>query len=174
MEPTHSALIVPIPEAEPVVGAHRDRLDESASWGVPAHVTVLYPFLAPADIDDKVLDILRRVVAGVPAFFLTLDEVRWFADRTVWLRPSPGEPFRQLTAGVAAHFPGHQPYGGAFDEVIPHLTVAEDGPADVLTATAEALRPHLPIRARVDAVRLITGREEPGGSWTTRAVLPLG
>jgi hypothetical protein len=37
---------VPLLEAEAVVGDLRARLDRSAGWGVPAHVTLLYPFLA--------------------------------------------------------------------------------------------------------------------------------
>ena len=42
-----SAILVPVPEAGPVVGRLRARLDRSASRGVPAHVTVLYPFVPP-------------------------------------------------------------------------------------------------------------------------------
>ncbi|WP_433290852.1 2'-5' RNA ligase family protein [Actinoplanes sp. CA-030573] len=174
MDATRSALIVPIPEAEPAVAKHRDRLDLAAAWGVPAHVTVLYPFLPAAELDEHVLATLKRIVAGVPAFFLTLDGIDWFGDRTVWLSPNPAEPFRRLTAEVVAHFPGYLPYGGAFDEVVPHLTIGEGHPVEELTAAGEAILPYLPIHARVDAVRLITGREEPGGSWLTRAVFPLG
>ena len=37
-EPAETAVLVPVPEAERVVGRHRARLD-----GVPAHVTVLFP-----------------------------------------------------------------------------------------------------------------------------------
>ena len=174
MDPTHSALIVTVPEAEPAVGRHRDRLDRAASWGVPAHVTVLFPFLPPARIDEKVLDVLGRVAAGVPAFFLTLDRLGWFGQRVVWLAPDPAEPFQQLTAAVTARFPEALPYEGAFAEVIPHLTIGEDHPVETLTAAGEAVRPHLPIRARVDTLRLVTGRREPGESWLTRALFPLG
>lgn len=45
--PTQTAVIVPVPAAEALVGSHRRRLDRAAGWGVPAHVTVLYPFLHP-------------------------------------------------------------------------------------------------------------------------------
>jgi 2'-5' RNA ligase len=174
MEPTHSALIITVPEAEPVVARHRARLDRAASWGVPAHITVLFPFLPPAEIDEHVLDVLGRVAAGVPAFFLTLDKLGWFGERVVWLAPDPAEPFLQLTAAVAARFPSARPYEGAFDEVIPHLTLGHDHPAADLTAAADEVASQLPIRARVDALRLITGRREGGGSWLTRGLFPLG
>jgi hypothetical protein len=48
VENTLSAVVVPVPEAEPRVGALRTALDPSAALGVPAHVTILYPFVAPA------------------------------------------------------------------------------------------------------------------------------
>ena len=174
MEPTHSALIVTVPEAEPVVARHREKLDRAASWGVPAHVTVLYPFLPPAEIDQPCLGTLRRVVAGVPAFPVSLDGLGWFGDRVVWLSPRPAEPFRQLTAAITGRFPGVRPYDGEFDEVVPHLTLGHDHPADVLAAAGEAVLPYLPIHARIDRLTLITGRREPGDSWLTRAVFPLG
>lgn len=33
------------PFGEPLVGGFRERYDSSAAYGMPAHVTVLYPFL---------------------------------------------------------------------------------------------------------------------------------
>jgi hypothetical protein len=41
-----SAIIVPVPAVEPLVSQWRQRFDVSARHGVPAHITVLYPFPA--------------------------------------------------------------------------------------------------------------------------------
>lgn len=41
-EPT---LLITVPEAEPLVGGARAMCDASAGDGIPAHMTVLYPFL---------------------------------------------------------------------------------------------------------------------------------
>ena len=169
VEPTRSALIVPIPEAEPAVAELRSRLDSSAAAGVPAHVTVLFPFLPPEQLTPQALAAVRLIAAGVPRFFLTLDRVGWFGDRVVWLSPTPAEPFRELTTRIAARFPRAQPYGGQFPEVVPHLTVGHDHPRPALTAAAAEVEPHLPIRARVASLRLIAG--EP---WHTLAEFPLG
>jgi hypothetical protein len=54
-QPSETAVIVPMPAMEPLVEPHRRHLDRAAAWGVPAHVTVLYPFIEPAGIDDHVL-----------------------------------------------------------------------------------------------------------------------
>ncbi|GLW30475.1 2'-5' RNA ligase family protein [Actinoplanes regularis] len=172
MEPTQSALIVPIPEAEPAVADLRARLDRSASWGVPAHITVTFPFLPPKQLSPRVLAAVRLIAAGVPRFYLSLDRVSWFDKRVLWLSPNPAEPFRELTNRLAVRFPTAQPYGGRYPEVVPHLTVGQDGPG--LPEAAAEVAPKLPIRARVTALRLITGRPEPGDSWQTLTDFPLG
>jgi len=49
-----SAFIVRVPEAEPCVGALRERFDASVKLGVPAHITVLVPFMSPERITEAV------------------------------------------------------------------------------------------------------------------------
>lgn len=56
----HSGLIMEVPEAEPAVARHRERLDASAPLGVPAHITVLFPFMAPATIGPALRGPVRR------------------------------------------------------------------------------------------------------------------
>ena len=60
-----SAVLVPGPEAEPVVGRHRARLDRAAVEGVPAHVTVLYPFVPPPEITAATIEVLAAAVRSV-------------------------------------------------------------------------------------------------------------
>jgi hypothetical protein len=172
VEPTESALIVAVPEAEPAVGALRAAYDPAASWGVPAHVTVLYPFLPPDRLDPGVLAAVGATVAAVPAFDLVLARTRRFGDQVLWLAPEPDAPLRALTAAVWARFPQTPPYGGEFDDVIPHLTVTDGQPPEVMETAAGRVAPWLPIRARVRSVRLITGRPQPD-SWQTVAEFPL-
>jgi 2'-5' RNA ligase len=75
-----SALLIRVPAAEPAVAPHRSRLDSSAPLGVPAHITVLYPFLPPPDVDADVLASLSRLFASVDRFRFTLDRAAWFGD----------------------------------------------------------------------------------------------
>ncbi len=112
--------------------AQRARLDLSAREGVPAHATVLYPFLPPAEIGPEVMTELSRLFAGVPRFSFTLDKVRWFGESVVWLGPADESPFRALTGLAVAAYPSCPPYRGAYEDVVPHLTIGHLGGPDEL------------------------------------------
>jgi hypothetical protein len=89
--------------------------------------------------------------------------VERFPDGATWLHPAPAIPFVEQTAAVWQRWPERAPYEGAFDEVIPHLTISET-PIDVQL--------ELPIVARAREVMLIE-EDEPSGRWTARLHLPL-
>jgi len=180
--PTHSAVIVPVPAAEHAVAAHRARLDRAASWGVPAHLTVLYPFLPPSKLNEEVLSALASAVATVDSFDVTFTATEWFGSEMLWLAPTPEQPLRQLTAAVFLAFPNHPPYGGAHGtdpgDVQPHLTVADRSVAgpeglDALKAAEADVRTQLPFTQRLDHALLITGSGQPR-SWRTLRRLDLG
>lgn len=174
MQPTHSALIVAVPQSEAVVGPYRAALDPAATW-VPAHITVLYPFLAPHLLDEPVLSAVRDIVAAQPRMRVSLSHVGWFGDTVVWLAPQPDEPLRRLTQAVWRRFPEAPPYDGAFDDVVPHLTIGHGAPRPVLAEAADAVAAHLPIHAEIDTVRLICGSPHATtGPWQTLAEFPLG
>jgi len=171
-----SALLLPVPAAEAAVGPHRARLDASARDGVPAHITVLYPFLPPGGIGPAVLAELRRLFAAVPRFSFTLDRVRWFDQSVVWLGPSDESRFRALIDLAGGAYPSCPPYGGVYEDVVPHLTIGDRGGQAELQAAAEAVRPLLPIVTEATRVILMAGpdpRREPG-PWQTMASFPLG
>jgi hypothetical protein len=167
-----SAVVVPVPEAEPRVGALRAALDPSAALGVPAHVTIMFPFVPPSDIDDGVLAALRNVFAAAPAFEVEFSTVRWFSD-VVWWAPEPAEPFVALTRAVSARF-GMTPYeGGHGDAVTPHLTIGHGAPIERMRAAEAEVTAGPPVRAAVRSAVLMTGSRAPA-SWTTVAELPFG
>ena len=174
MAETVSAVLVPVPEAERVVSRHRARLDAAATAGVPAHVTVLFPFVAPAAITAGTLAALAAAVAPVRPFDCQFPDTAWFGSDVLWLAPRPDEPFRALTRVVAGAFPGYRPYDGAFDDVVPHLTIGDrpSGGAAELRAAEAGVLPLLPVTARISSVWLMTGGAAPG-SWRTVAEFPL-
>jgi len=150
-----TALLLPVPAAEPAVGQHRARLDEAARDGVPAHITVLYPFLPAAGINRPLLAALGRLFAGHAAFQFTLDKVGWFGEEVLWLGPRDPASFTALTDLAFGAFPSCPPYGGRHTEVIPHLTIGHAGGLQALGAAAESVRPCLPIEAVATEVTLM-------------------
>ena len=172
VEPALSAVVVAVPEAEPLVGDLRAALDPAATLGVPAHVTIMFPFVPPAALDDAAHATLAELFAAVPAFDARFERVAWFDEDVVWLAPEPSAPFVTMTRTLGERF-GLQPYGGEHGtDVVPHLTVGHGGPVPRLRAAAAGLERGLPVRTAVRSVRLMAGSRTPG-SWTTVAEYSL-
>ena len=175
-EPISTAVILPVAEAEPLIGAWRDRYDLASTTGVPAHVTVLFPFIPPWQIGAEHEEGLREVFAGLQPFEFRLARTGRFGDAVLFLAPEPAEPFVAMTAAVFARFPEHPAYGWVGSDIVPHMTVAHcgdpatcDDPA-VLDEIEAAVGPGLPIEARATEALLMEGN----GRWRIRARLPLG
>jgi 2'-5' RNA ligase len=159
-----SALIVAVPEAEPLVGDWRLRYD-NARLGIPAHITLLFPFVPAEQLDEKLFGELRELFVGRPAISFSLTRLREFPDQTIWLTPEPAEPFRELTELIFERYPDYPPYEGIHDEVIPHLTVTA-GDVPLRDELDVALTPHLPVQAEAREVVLL--EEQPDEHWRTR------
>ena len=139
-----SAFAVNVPSAEPLVGDLRQRFDVTTKAGVPAHITVLVPFMDPRQITPAVLDRAQRALNRVAAFSFSLRRVARFAT-TAYLAPEPPEPFVAMTQALVEAFSEFQPYGGEHAAVVPHLTVAH---GDALEADAAAAE----LQKRLDAL----------------------
>ena len=105
-----------------------------------------------------------EAAAGASPFEAEFDDFGWFADRVVWLAPSQPEQFTGLMVRMMNAFPGCLPYGGAFDEVVPHVTIGEGGEMHLLHAAMEAIRPQLPLEVNVTSLSLMAGSTE-SASW---------
>jgi 2'-5' RNA ligase len=170
---TVSALIVPIPDADRIVGEHRRHLDPSASWDAPAHVTILVPFVPPEQLDADVTAALEDIFATTPCFEVTFARTETFSGGTLWLAPEPVTPFVELTAALVARWPEHPPYGGAYRAVVPHLTVAHEAPTAVVDAVRRDVERRLPLRTSAKEAWLLSGENAPPG-WEVRQRFPLG
>ena len=173
---SHTALIVRVPQAEARVGDLRARFDASAALGVPAHVTVLFPFMAAERIDAEVLHGIRTApdgaLDGAPAFGFVLAGVARFAA-TAYLEPDPAEPFIDLTKRLVRRFPDFPPFSGEFETIVPHLTAAHGDAAQADLAHAELLRRVAAggaVHSLCDAVVLL---ENSSGRWREMQVFTL-
>jgi hypothetical protein len=159
-----SALVVVVPEAEPLVGHLRARLDPAARIGVPAHVTVLYPFIPPEAITNSDIQRVARLVRRAAAFRFRLAAAKCFPD-VLYLEPEPAQPFVALTEAVVHEFPQYPPYQGRHASVIPHLTVAH-GPEPELRALRAQLAGDPRLQVRVEAnCKTVVLLENTSGHW---------
>ena len=169
-----SALVVLVPEAESLVKPFRDRYDPSAAAGVPAHITLLYPFKSPDEVDQAVLDDLRHCFRRFAPFRFALAPIRRFPDAVLYLAPEPDEPFRQRTSAIWDRYTETAPYGGRWPNIVPHLSVAwvaDERQLDrVADDFAQAAQGRLPIRATAAEVTLM---EKRSGHWLVRAKFGL-
>jgi 2'-5' RNA ligase len=168
-----TAFFVQVPQADPCVGALRSRYDETAGLGMPAHITVLVPFMESALVSNAVLERAAAALRTVPAFVFRLATVGRF-DKVAYLAPDPGEPFVALTAAMVRAFPDYPPYGGQYATVVPHLTVAIGDERDAEHASGALsgwLREKGAIHARCTEVTLF---EHAGGRWSEMHAFGLG
>src|SRR5207244_1669310 len=136
MSAGESALVVLVPEAEAAVKPFRDWYDPSAAAGMPAHITLLYPFKTPDHVDDIALGKLRDCFARFEPIQFSLGKIQRFPE-ALYLAPEPAEPFRQLTLSIWDLFPETPPYRGKWPDIVPHLSVAQLASESQLVATAD-------------------------------------
>jgi 2'-5' RNA ligase len=145
-----STLAIVVPEAEGLVQSFRDRYDPAAKSGMPAHITLLYPFKSPNEINGLLLDTLRDCFSRFQPFKFSLMTINQFPGETLYLVPEPEDPFRELTLGIWRCYPKTPPYRGRYSTVVPHLTAAhfvrEQKLAEVAREFEQAAQGRLPIQ----------------------------
>jgi 2'-5' RNA ligase len=150
--------VIPVPECSTVLPPPGD---------MPHHITVLYPFVGRRRVTAPLVARLTEAFGSQPAFDFSLTAVGRFPG-VLYLGPEPVQPFRDLVEECTRQWPSHLPYGGAFPDFVPHLTLAI-GPEPA--GLAERAAPLLPIRARATEVWLMEWTRR--GGWRRVARLPL-
>jgi 2'-5' RNA ligase len=175
MSRIESTLAILVPEAEGLVRPFRDRHDPSAKAGMPAHITLLYPFKPPNEINGTVLDSLRHCFSSFTSFEFSLPTINRFHGEVLYLVPEPEDPFRQLTLAIWGCYPETPPYGGRYSTVVPHLTAAhlasEVRLGEVTREFEQASQGRLPIQAQATEVALMDTRS---GRWEINTTFRLG
>ncbi len=163
-----TAVVVTVPVADSVIAVCRERLGLPGAPAMPAHITIVYPFLDVSQLTTGVLGELH-------AFFSARDRLHIRCERTdrfsnvLYLAPEPADGLREMTHALVKRWPQAPPYGGAYADVIPHLTVLE-GHNTLLDAVDAELGRHLPLRATLAYGYLYAF---DGHVWRTRAELPF-
>ncbi|MEK7890438.1 2'-5' RNA ligase family protein [Burkholderia contaminans] len=167
-----TAFVVEVPAAESTVADLRSRFDATSEQGVPAHITILFPFMPPDEITSDVLCQAQRALSVVQPFEFSLRKVERFA-LTTYLAPDPPEPFVALTTALVERFPIFRPYGDAHDDIVPHLTVAHGDAAAAHLAAVELEHRLSAQEAIRTCCRSVTLLENSSGRWRKMHVIDL-
>lgn len=170
---SRTLLALMVPEAEPLIGDLRARLDPAAKLGLGAHITLVYPFLDSERITPAVTDRLRTVAAARRPLAFRLDAVRMFPS-TVWLAPSPAAAIGSLAAALQLAFPERPRRDREFPEYVPHVSVARDVRRDrdaIAAVVEERLHASGPVSCLARQVYVMERAVE---GWTERLVVNLG
>ena len=170
MAPT--AIVVPFHDVPAAVTAHRRSLTSDGADGMPAHVTLIYPFVDDADLADDQIRRLRGLLAAFAPFDVTFATFARFDAQppVLYLEPEPAGPFLGMIAALADEFPAFPPFGGVHETVIPHLTLGYTDDAASLAAVEAEVGRHLPFNARVAGVAVM---QHGGDGWRLRDRIAL-
>ena len=140
--------------------------------GVPAHLTMLHPFIEPDGLDRRVRRAIEAVARRHRPFGYRMASVERWPD-TTYIAVDPDEPFVRLQADLADAFPDYPIYGRSADFVfVPHISIAEDGQMDRTPARRILASAGPSARARATALEVIaTGAT---GQWRTVWRIRLG
>ena len=159
-----TALAVKVPEAEQWVRDLRSLYDPSAKRGMPAHITILVPFMRPELVTAGIRGEISEALSSVCAFEFTLPRVGRF-PATTYLAPEPSAPFVALTTALVTRFPAFPASAGEFETVVPHLTVAH-GDAARAQMVASELEAILRERGSIHSIcHSVTLLENSLGVW---------
>ena len=142
-----------------------------ARRGLPAHLTMLYPFVEPAALRPDVRAAIATVVsrhASIP--YAMIGPRHW--PNVTYAGVEPADPFIRLQADLAAAFPAfpiyREPPGFRFE---PHITIAEGPGADRSRVVADRAWASLPAAGQATRLEVIA---DDGTGWKLIWALALG
>lgn len=168
-----TAILVPVEDAELLLSAAAKAFGFDRPPGVPAHVTLLYPFVEAEHLVLGHAQEAQRALSDVQPFECSFASIGRFDDPPVaiYLEPKPVERFSSMIEALTATFPTFPPYAGTVEEVIPHLTVVETADRTLWAEVEEWLEPQLPVRITVQGFSIYVQTDK---GWVERFTLPLG
>lgn len=164
-----TALVLLVPEAERVVKRWRIEHDPSAGEGMPAHVTVLYPFVSENQITSEIADRLSRICSETEPWTMRFVRCGRF-PRVLWLDPASAECLHLIKL-VHQQWPDCLPYGRDDFDVVPHLTVTDGADGIIMDGAEVDVMAGLPFESAVSHLSLMAFN---GTSWICRRQFPFG
>ena len=170
-KPGQTAVVIPVPSLDPVLDAVAARWPEAVRPGIPAHLTVLYPFVpAGAGLTDRAVERCRELCAGAGPLRVRFERAV-VGPAIVSTAPVPAGRAVALARSFTAQWPEFPPYGGRFGpDPHPHVTLALGPDPGRNAEIAAFVNEALPAQADLHTAALVELTER---GWRQRALLPL-
>jgi 2'-5' RNA ligase len=171
MELETALIIVPPRPVQSFAYPIRETHDAESFNRVPAHITLIYPFVPPDEVEEAE-KALTKTCKKFPAFELTLDRYGQF-ETALFLEPSQPQKVLDLFELISAAFPDYPPYEGKKGEGLhPHLTLAQF--KKPTQAEKIKLPPEPKFTFEVKQVHIYLGPTDDDTPFIPRSVIPLG
>lgn len=164
-----TGLVIPVPAADALLALMETRHPGTVREGVPAHVSLLYPFVGVAELDERVTHALSELFGEHEPMAIELVEC-YRHGGFVALRPDPINGLTELTSKTRDRWPDVVPYEGVYGDVEPHLTVAMRASEETALRIEQEISEQLPISAELREAWLVAFE----GRWTLRGRFEFG
>jgi 2'-5' RNA ligase len=170
MELTTAIIIVAPHEVQAIAVPLLQRYAPDTSVRVPAHITVLFPFVLFERLAEASTK-LREICAPIAPFDITMQGYDSFPS-VAFMNPVNPAPIQAVFRKIYVAFPECPPYGGQFGhDLHPHMTVGEF--ASDAERQASNLPDYAPITFQTRRLHLIYGPINAALPWITYDVIPL-
>jgi hypothetical protein len=131
--------------------AHRELYPERIPEQIPLSLTLLYPWIPAAELNDASIGEARDFFATRPALTFDLVRVDEFRGAVAYAVPEPDEELRATMRALWARYPQYPPYGKEGNDPPPHCTLGRyEGSAPITLEQARArVEPLLPVRCEL-------------------------
>lgn len=172
MSELESAVSIVLDDARPQLEPVRAEFHAgSVAMGIPLHLTLLYPFAPPDQVDEEALEEFFAKCDALTVTLVGLGE--W--PLVVYAVPEPCDELLAMMRPLWERFPDYPPYAGEIAEPLPHATLAELEEGESLAEVAAGIRARteslFPIACAVRDVALL--EEYEPDHWRERRRFPL-
>lgn len=173
--PLETVITLVLEHVDPALSeAHRELYPERIAENIPFSLTLLYPWLPAASVNEADLEELRSFFAGRSPLQFELTHVTEFPNLVAYAAPEPDGELRKTMRALWALYPQCPPYRQPGSDPPPHATLARyAGPGDVTFQQAkERVEPLLPVRCVVEEATLM--EEYEVDRMRVRETFPFG
>ncbi len=175
---THQSAVVliPPPEVWGPVQAIRCVHDSQFRRWMP-HITILYPFLPPAELPGAIAP-AEKTLQDVEPFRVILSRFSFFRHERGtyinWLAPEPRGPLVAVYNSLVRLFPECDTTARFPGGFTPHLTVGQSSGEEQLCAFEREMEPWMPLTFTAQRLTIVVCESPPDDVFRPFAELPIG